>query len=167
MFVGIDPGMEGAVAIIYPVENRLPAVHFLDTPVVNVGKKGKTKREYDGQRMTQMFKDYGVLNGGVVYIERQQSMPGQGVASTFTTGRGYGLWLGILTALGIPYEIVAPVTWKKNLMADMAKEKGASLIKAKQLFPLCAEDLKLKKHHGRADALLIAEFGRRRFMGQA
>ena len=40
----------------------------------------------------------------------------------------------------------------------MAKGKDASRVKAMQLFPLAAKDLSLKKHHGRADALMMAYY---------
>ena len=73
-------------------------------------------------------------------------------------GVGYGIWIGILAALNIPYTEVHPVTWKSKIMAGMGKEKDASIARAKQLYPTA--DLSLKKHHGRADALLIAHFGR-------
>jgi len=165
IFLGIDPGMTGAIAIIDPVLSK--GVGFYDTPVVNIGKKGQVKHEYDTQEMASVLREFAECRPAYVFIERQQAMPDQGVSSTFATGRGYGLWLGILTALGIPYEVIAPVTWKKKLMADMSKEKGASIIVAKRLFPQVADDLKLKKHHGRADALLLAEFGRRRMLGAA
>jgi hypothetical protein len=43
----------------------------------------------------------------------------------------------------------------------MKTEKDESRLKALQLFPQCADNLKLKKHHGRAEALLMAEYLRR------
>lgn len=89
--------------------------------------------------------------------------PKMGATSAFNFGKGYGMWLGILAALLIPFDEVHPMTWKKTIMADMGKEKDASRIKAMQCYPLAAKDLSLKKHHGRADALLLAEFGRRNY----
>jgi len=44
----------------------------------------------------------------------------------------------------------------------MGKEKDASRLKAIQLFPLSASNLSRKKDHGRADALLIAAYYRRK-----
>jgi hypothetical protein len=46
-------------------------------------------------------------------------------------------------------------------MADQGKEKSAARFKAMALFPSMAEHLKLVKHDGRAEALLLAEYGRR------
>ena len=47
------------------------------------------------------------------------------------------------------------------MLADMAKDKGASLLRAKQLFPQCAAQLQLVKDHNKAEALLIAAYGQR------
>jgi len=43
-----------------------------------------------------------------VVIEESQSMPGQGVRSYFTIGLGFGVWLGILSALGLAYTRCTP-----------------------------------------------------------
>jgi hypothetical protein len=91
-------------------------------------------------------------------------MPEQGVSSSFRFGRGLGLWEGILSAFQIPFVKVTPQRWKKNLLDGMGKEKDASRLRAQTLFP--SLDLSLKKHHGRGDALLLAEFLRRTYSSQ-
>ena len=82
-------------------------------------------------------------------------MPGQGVRSMFTCGYGYGLWLGILAALQMPYTPIRPVVWKKAL--GLGKDKEAARLRAQQLFP--SADLRLRKHHGRAESLLLPHYG--------
>ena len=47
------------------------------------------------------------------------------------------------------------------MMADMGKDKDASRLRAIQLFPVVANRLDRKKDDGRAEALLLAEYGRR------
>ena len=150
--IGIDPGLTGAVAI-------LPEGLFFDTPTASV-KKGSSKKVYLVAEMVTILAIVDRDNAHV-YIEDVHAMPGQGVSSTFSFGRGYGLWEGIVAALGIPYTLVSPVRWKRAMMDGMGKEKGASRVRAGQLFPQFADLLGLVKHHGRADALLIAEYGRR------
>ena len=100
VYVGIDPGLNGGLAVIYPDE-----VLVFPTPVTD-GKK----REYLEQEMSRLIP---ALNGTRAAIEYQQAMPKQGVSSTFQTGMGYGLWRGILAALGISYAIVKPQEWRK------------------------------------------------------
>ena len=75
---------------------------------------------------------------------------------------GYGIWIGILEALKIPYTEVPPQTWKRLLMAGERKEKDASRAVARRLWPDQTEEaLSRRKDHGRADAALIAEYARR------
>jgi crossover junction endodeoxyribonuclease RuvC len=98
----------------------------------------------------------------LVVIEKVGAMPKQGVASVFTFGYGFGVWIGALAALEIPYQLVTPQAWKKLLMAGEPKEKDASRVVARRMWPSQTEEsLSRKKDHGRADAALLAEYGRR------
>ena len=153
---GIDPGLTGAVAI-------LPEGLFFDTPTASV-KKGSSKKVYLVAEMASFIRSFGDSSDphSHVYIEDVHAMPGQGVSSTFNFGRGFGLWEGIVAALGIPYTLIMPQRWQKEMLAGLpGKDKGASRVRAGQLFPHLANQLTRVKDHGRADALLIAEYGRR------
>ena len=112
--------------------------------------------------MSKIFIDLAPWNSIHVALEKVHSMPGQGVRSMFSMGEGYGIWKGIITALGYPLHLITPQEWKKEMMGGMGKEKDASRLKAMQLFPKIADQLQLKKDHGKADALLIAEYLRRK-----
>lgn len=153
VIVGIDPGLDGAVAVIWPNGN----VNVLDTPTLNVGRGGKVRREYHAAGMAELVTRAATF----VVIEAVHSMPGQGVRSMFSMGYGLGLWVGIVAASHIPYQTVTPQRWKGALMDGMGKEKDASRLRASQLYPGVAERLARKRDVGRADALLIAEWGRR------
>ncbi|MFM6207166.1 hypothetical protein, partial [Planktothrix sp.] len=98
----------------------------------------------------------------IIILESVHAMPGQGVSSMFSFGLGYGVWLGIVAALNVPIEFVTPQAWKKYY--SLGPDKEASRVKALQLFPSQASELKLKKHHGRAEALLLAEYLRRKLL---
>lgn len=155
IYLGIDPGLDGAMAAIYEDGSTITS----DTPSAKDGKK----RRYQIAVMVQEIRNLQVIldmSRIRACIERVHSMPKQGVASSFTFGEGFGLWQGILAGLGIPFDLVTPQAWKKALMDGQAKEKDASRIVAQRLFP--SAELHLKKHHGRADALLIAEYRRRK-----
>jgi len=158
IFLGIDPGLTGALAVIY---SELNTVFVYDTPVLTVVKNKKVRHEMDIIQTVNMVR---VAIGTeslrcCAAIERVNSMPDQGVASSFSFGKGFGIWLGILGALRIPFDLIHPVRWKKVMMDGMGKEKDSSRVRAKELFPHV--DLSLKKHHGRADALLLAEYRKR------
>lgn len=153
--VGIDPGLTGAIAVI----NSKGSITLHDCPTLSIGKK----TVYYPLGMVTLLKNCQQEDNQVyVAIEKVHSMPGQGVSSTFMFGEGFGLWLGILAALDIPHELITPQAWKKGMMDGQTKDKDASRLVAVRLFPSAAEQMKLKKHHGRADALLLAEFARRK-----
>jgi Holliday junction resolvasome RuvABC endonuclease subunit len=157
-FAGVDIGITGAIAI---VDEQGTAVRVLDMPVLLV-KKGKGMRhQIDevslAETLRAIMKDYTPV---YFAVERQQSMPGQGVSSTFSFGVSYGIVRGMLALLGAATDYVHPTRWKRLLFDGMARDKDASRIRAKELFGNQV-DLSLKKHHGRADALLIAEWRRR------
>ena len=147
--IGIDPGLSGACAVL---EDGV-WVEFFDTPVFKVG----SKKEYNVNEMAKFLSSHLTAT---IFIEKQLPIPRQSSQSTFKTGYGFGLWIGIIVSLNLPYTIVHPRTWKKKMLKDMAKEKDASRSRAIQLFPGASDHLNLKKHHDRAEALLLAEYGR-------
>lgn len=162
IYVGIDPGLSGAVAAITGDE-----LTIIDTPILKVGNK----REMNTKAAAAILKSMRVTKGNESWslpnkqpailcaIEKVHSMPKQGVSSVWSFAKNFGQWLGILAALGIPHELVTPQAWKRMMMNGMPKEKDASIQRVHQLFP--EADVTLKKHHGRADALLMAEYMRR------
>lgn len=105
----------------------------------------------------------------IAIIEKAQAMPKQGVTSTFSYGVGYGKILGVLATLGIRTEFVRPTSWKKLVLADTTKDKAAAIYWCRCNFPLVsliAEGCRVP-HDGMADALCIAEYGRRTFASAA
>lgn len=151
IYIGIDPGKKGACAFI--LNNTV--IRTVYTPMFD--------KKYNVSGMVNCLMQPEIINNGVkdcfCVIESVHSMPGQGCVSVFSFGFGYGLWVGIINALGIPYQLVSPQTWKKALLSDTKKDKTASIVLAQQLFP--DFKAKYKKDEALAEALLIAEYGRR------
>jgi len=158
--VGIDTGLHGALSCIFE-DGR---VNIKDTPIYKIKKGKRIKTQYDLKIMSRYLKN---VIPCTVYLEKSQAFPGQGACSTWNTGYGFGLWVGILTALKIPYEIVSPKTWQKEFFVGKAGETKALAYKvASALFP----NVELKTPRGRlldgrADALLLSEFGKRKQKG--
>jgi len=154
--IGIDPGQSGGLAKVYETEvvafPMAQTEHDINTNLGSLWGHGDLVSR--------------TVFTGKVYIERVHSMPGQGVASSFKFGRNYGFLRGLLIANKIPFEEVTPRTWQKGL-GIKAKDKSESKTqfknrlkgKAQQLFP------HLKITLATADAILIAEYGRRRELG--
>jgi crossover junction endodeoxyribonuclease RuvC len=154
-FIGIDPGVNGAVAALD--EDR---AEVLDIPTFWVTKGTKRRQVYDLPVFFALLEYVGHRGASTYIVEDVHAMPGQGVTSMFSMGYGVGAIHGMLTALGRPFELVTPQRWKKELLAGVAtKDKKAAYVKASRLYP--GVDLGSRNDHGRAEALLIAEYGRR------
>ena len=159
LYVGIDPGLGGAVAVI---DQRGNVISVHDTPTLTVKRAKGHKRVYLEPEMVNILE--AVKTTGdvrIVGIERQQAMPAQGGTSMFSIGYGYGLWIMACTALRLPYQIVEASTWKREVGIPKGSSKGESIRAGLRLFPTAP--LARKKDDGRADAILIAEAVRRKF----
>jgi crossover junction endodeoxyribonuclease RuvC len=144
--LGIDPGLTGALALLDG--ERMDVV---DAPRLAV-----SRGMLDVPEIVRLISEW---KPALAVLERQQAMPGQGVSSTFKTGYGYGVYVGVLTALHVPFLLVSPRVWQRELYQGAVGEgKDRSLYVAAQLFPTFPLR---RSQHGRADALLIAEYGRR------
>jgi crossover junction endodeoxyribonuclease RuvC len=146
MILGIDPGLDGGIAIIDGSH-----IELLET-IPTEKKTGFIKRQVDAQKLSNILRVYPDL---VCYLEGVASRPGQGVASVFSFGDTYGAIRGVLGALNIPVYTVSPSKWKKALEVS---SKEDSLKASKDLFPLVSFK---KKDHNIAEALLIAYYGQK------
>ena len=90
------------------------------------------------------------------FFEKVGYMPTDGGKGAFTFGSINGLLRGALLARGVWPRYVAPMTWQAAMECLSGGSKNVTKLRAQQLFP------KEKVTHGSADALLIAEYGRRR-----
>ena len=66
----------------------------------------------------------------------------------------YGQCLGIVEALFIPIETVAPSVWKKAMQLNTSKEN--SRLRAIEMFPKFEHFFTRKRDHNRAEAALLA-----------
>ena len=159
VYIGIDPGKTGAIAVL----NELDNPDLIDCPLIG--------KEIDIVGIIAIFENliqYASPPKIFVAIEKAQVMPlklikkqSQGSVSMFRYGVIYGIYLGVINAFKIPFMEVHPQIWKKEF-GLIKKPKESSVIVAKQLFPQCQAGIYLKKHHGRAEALLLAEYARRK-----
>jgi crossover junction endodeoxyribonuclease RuvC len=149
--LGIDPGLTGGVALLRSVVDSEPLAETWATPTIKIDKKNNL----NVPAMVSIVMD---AKPDRCFIERVSAMPKQGVSSTFNFGMGFGIWLGILGTLQIPYTMVHSSRWKPA-MGLRGQPKSASLLMVSQLFP--SVSLPRAKDEGQAEALLIAEYGRR------
>lgn len=150
LIVGIDPGQRGAIAVLN-ADGECELAD--DLPIIRDGRLAWV----DGGRLQSMLIDTARGRSARAIVERVGAMPRQGIASAFTFGVTFGSILSVLQARHISIELVTAAVWKRSL--GLSSDKRASLDKARLLYP--AVDLSLAKHEGRAEALLLAQYGLR------
>ena len=146
LYLGIDPGKSGAICSVDSLGNAEIIV--------------KTNETY--QDIWTHLSDITIDYTCKATIELVNAMPNQGVSSTFKFGESFGALLGLLTAAKIPFERVRPAIWCKEL--GLKKKAQESNIEWKNRHKQLAQELfpGITITHATADALLIAEYCRRK-----
>jgi hypothetical protein len=109
--IAIDPGLKGGLATYTPQEG------------LNVRRMPLNEdRKFDIKLVAEFLSEQS--RDATVVIERQHSMPKQGVASTFTTGFNFGQLVGLAVGMGFTVEVVSARTWKGALLPDPADRRG-------------------------------------------
>ncbi|OGO09271.1 MAG: hypothetical protein A2Y61_05355 [Chloroflexi bacterium RBG_13_60_13] len=157
--IGVDPGKAGAIVRLGG--DYSPFIHMM--PLIS----GARRDEYDAPLIVKM-----VEGAAHVFVEKLQPMPLKkgGTIANFNRGFCNGLFIGLLTALNVPFTMVRPQEWQKEMLSGVPGDdtKQRSILAAQRLFPsvsLLPTERCRKPSDGIADALLIAEFGRRRLGG--
>jgi hypothetical protein len=186
-YIGIDPGKMGAVAVItdeghfelypgtsycnpeYDPKEMHRILRMLSEPLYLVPEGSRMHDLNPGGAVEVFTKELPQIASFqkkvFCVIERAQAMPGQGVVSMFEFGRGYGMWLALLSANEIPFQVVHSRTWTKDmLMGAPGEGKDRSYNMARRLFPKWEPKHKYERQY--SDALLLAEYGRRKQNGQ-
>lgn len=163
VFIGIDPGKTGAIAVITGSKLR---VYDTPTVVVKNGKKNTTQFELPAlwQTLLKIKKKAGKRQVHAV-IEKVQAQPMFGAIPNFGLGNSFGHWEMALVAAGISFEYVIPDRWKKDLGIPSKSDKTASRLLAQKLYPTYMEYFKRVKDDGRADATLMANWLKRQHKG--
>lgn len=145
IYIGIDPGKNGAIAIMK--DGEITTHVFDETAYI-----GLLRCVAEGEELAGCC------------LERVGAMPGQGVTGMFNFGMNFGFIQGALSAFEIPYELIRPQTWKKEF--GITKDKNTSIQVCKRLFPnvnLLRTEKCTKPHDGIAEAVLMAEYARRKW----
>ena len=152
IIIGIDPGVSGAYAA-FNTENDRWIVVRVPTYTKLVGKSRRRFMDLEDVAEYLQYQISKTDEGVVAYLENVHSMPKQGVVSTFSFGRNFGQWEGLLSGLCIPITYVEPRVWKRHY--GLSADKKEALATA-QTFAKRGLDI---KHHGEAEAFLIAMYG--------
>lgn len=180
VLIGIDPGNTGAIAF------RCAKFYCeIDIPQVATKVKRSRKTTFQQRQATGMksrtvlstltepdlgaicavFRAFKPVRSRVtVVLEKIPISIGAGRKyADILINRAYAMWPLFLYSQGLPVLEVRPGVWKAEMgLLHCDKEDSRKL--ALRLFPLA--DIKRKKDHNRADAILLTEYLRREMAGE-
>lgn len=169
IFLGIDPGLDGAVAAI-DADTGFARVAVLPTLKISRTRRGRKKarveRDLDVPALRTLLTGWAPFSAiRLAVLEEVHARPGQGVCSMFTFGGVYHSLRNLLRWEGVPLEVIVPQVWKAEIFAGAEQDKRAAVAFCRARFP----EVSLRKssrsrtdHDGMAEALCLAEFARRR-----
>jgi len=162
--IGIDPGLRGAVAVLGVNDRKFTASFTM--PIAKVGKRN----QIDLSVIIRLFTTFrSTFDIQLLAIEHPQTFPGEGAVGAFSYGQGFGMILGVLRTLAVPYSTIKPQAWKADSLSGTQRDKAAAVSFVSSLFPnvnLCP-GRSVKPHDGIADAFCIAEHARRLVSGRS
>lgn len=156
IYVGIDNGLTGGLFAI-SAESRV--IDFRVMPI-----QGKAKgNEVDSGGVLDFLSKWD--RSEITAILETPGKHSPGVMSLCSMWDSYGAIRAVLETRGIRHHRIAPQTWQKAVLGNVAKgqTKPAALSKARQLWPdetFLATPRSKVSHTGIIDAALIAEYGR-------
>ena len=149
IIIGIDPGFSGGIAV-------------LDGGGVEVMKMPDTEQDLlDCIRQLQQDNVF-------VFLENVHTMPHDSTKAATTFQQHIGALRMAVRAVGMPFELVQPTKWQREFGLLRQSKIETSTVK-KNRHKSAAQQLFANKVpkiiHAYADALLIAEWGRRKRTG--
>lgn len=158
--LGIDIGVTGALAA---VDSRGTCC-VADLPTLVIEGKRMVRRRLDARGLMALVRQF-VPAGetALALIEDVHTMPGA-INSPQSQGslmHSRGVVETVLELARLEVQAVQPATWKRHF-GLIGKDKADGLVTARALYPSAEYHLKRQKDHNRADALLIAHYGRSR-----
>lgn len=148
MILAIDPGKQGAVAL---VDSKGVLVDVADLEPLYAG--AVLSPAMLKATLLDLCCD---LPGSIdaCVVEAVHAMPKQGVVSSFNFGQSLGTCRSVPSCLGIPLVDVAPHVWKKAL--KLGSDKNVARARAAERWPDRAAKFSRVKDDGRAEAALLA-----------
>lgn len=166
-FVGIDPGKKGAAVAIDDDGRVLAMLRFADI-VGDHDWRDVAPTLCDA--LCDILRHYGQdvpadhqWETEMVCMERDAGRPKEGAGSARTTGRGWGLVLGIIVARGYPYIVPTAQSVAKVMHKDVPGDdpKARSIAIATQAGVPLTRGRERKPQEGIADAYVLALYARR------
>ena len=168
-YIGIDIGDKGAISVLTENSTKVYESHAMPSigGVIDIHRLVELLKFYRGQDCHVVFEDLHAIFGS-------------SAKSNHSFGRNDGIVRGVVAGLNLPYTPVEPKVWQKELFVGVKKlqkkstsgktmvndTKKMALIVCKRLFPtanLLATKRSSVPHNGIVDAILLAEYSKRKF----
>jgi hypothetical protein len=169
--IGIDPGKDGFVTVN---NDMIGTYYHYEMP-----KMGK---EIDIKELNRIFEEdiYPDSKDKIkvhAVLEDVHSIPGSSAVSNFQFGRTVGMIQALLVANSIPFTLIQPKEWQKEMWKGVSVQKKPgtkrtdtklmSKMAARRLFP----DMDFKRNdrcsvddHNKIDSLLMCEYCKRKII---
>lgn len=135
-YLGIDPGRQGALALMSTETNTVNCIDMPDTTAA----------------LHDAIASFPIIKGCMV--EKPFFPRMIGIANATKIAQAYGTLLGALQWRDIPFREITPSKWKAAM--SLSSNKAASREMASQSFPAQSDLFKRVKDDGRAEAALLA-----------
>jgi crossover junction endodeoxyribonuclease RuvC len=153
LVAGIDPGKHGAAAVVDT--EALRVLDVMDLPVMQSGAIAWVDGAVLGDWLEEWNPEQAIVEHVGVWAGDTPGMFGR-IAMMCRIAGGIET---MLSSLSIPIVHASPQAWKKRAgLSKQGKEQSLALAKARLSWP--AGTMYLAKHEGRAEAALIALYGR-------
>lgn len=160
VYIGIDIGKKGAIAVLYPdgeVETHLFPM--------------KSDNSYDLPKMWRAFQKIEKHVGeSICVIEDVYCVGGASAQSTWSFAEGKAYIESFLVAMGFEYYKVRPKAWQKVIFAQFPKTmkdtKEKSINFTKEHYPkakLLITPRHRREHDGIADAVCMGHYGKLKY----
>jgi Holliday junction resolvasome RuvABC endonuclease subunit len=147
--LAIDPGISGALAFYLKSPLHVSGLQLVcDMPLLD--------HDINPHQLHAIIREQ---RPDLAIIEQVHPHPKEGVSSVWRFAAAYTVACTVVRLLEIPLMLVTPARWKKAMGVKGGPEgKEQCRLLAIDMFPTSQDWFKLKKHHGRAEAALIAAY---------
>jgi hypothetical protein len=129
IIVGIDPGLDGGIVAIDKGTQKI--LYHKIMPTI----PGK-RREYDVPSVVRIFEEIKQLSSEMMVHLEKSGKFSKGTLAIASTSFCSGMLQGVLTSLRIPYKLVRPQEWQKQVLKGLSGDtKQASILWATRKYP--------------------------------
>lgn len=167
MYVGIDLGLDGGIAVL---DDTLQPLALVSMPT-RLDPHGK--RDINVMSLADLFNKLSIIPPtSYICMEYVHSFGQEARSAIFSFGRGTGKVQAFLDLFSLPRHEVLPQQWKEVILHGTDKSKQAAIGYAINRWPVVESILRKSDrkrpayHDGMADAICLAEFAYRHHKGE-